>query len=91
MLNPKTALFFAAFLAQFMAADAPAAIQGITLGTIFVAIAAVTDTGYAIAAGAVAPALLRARGFRRFSRYLTGGLFIGLGLFAAISGMPNAG
>ncbi len=90
LLNPKTTLFFAAFLPQFMAADAPAALQGITLGTIFVAIAAVTDTGYAMVAGAVAPALLRARGFRRCGRYLTGGLFIGLGLFAAISGMPNA-
>lgn len=90
LLNPKTALFFAAFLPQFMTADAPAALQGITLGTIFVAIAAITDTGYAMAAGAVAPALVRARRFRRFGRHLTGGLFIGLGLFAAISGMPNA-
>lgn len=89
LLNPKTALFFAAYLPQFMAAGAPAALQGITLGTMFVAIAAITDSVYAMAAGAVAPALLRARGFRRFGRYLIGGLFIGLGLFAAISGMPD--
>ena len=89
LLNPKTALFFAAFLPQFMATGAPAALQGITLGTIFVAIAAISDSVYAIAAGAVAPALLRARGFRRFGRYLTAGLFISLGLFVAISGMPN--
>lgn len=86
LLNPKTALFFAAFLPQFMPANSPAALQGITLGVMFVAIAAITDTGYALAAGAVAPALLRARGVHRFGRYLTGGMFIGLGLFAAISG-----
>lgn len=90
LLNPKTAIFFAAFLPQFMPADSLAALQGITLGAIFVAIAAVTDTGYALAAGAVAPALLRARGFRLFGRYLTGGTFIGLGLYTAISGTPKA-
>src|SRR5262249_22248010 len=60
-LNPKTALFFAAFLPQFMSAGHSPPAQSMLLGSIFVAIAAVTETIYALAAGAVAPALQRAR------------------------------
>ena len=81
LLNPKTAVFFAAFLPQFMTADSPAIVQSLTLGSVFVAIAAVTDTTYALAAGALAPALARTRGVRAVGRYLTGGSFIGLGIY----------
>jgi len=81
LLNPKTAVFFAAFLPQFMRPDSPPIVQSLTLGSVFVAIAAVTDTAYAIAAGVLAPVLLRARGVRAFGRYLTGGIFIGLGIY----------
>lgn len=86
LLNPKTAIFFAAFLPQFMSGEAAAVLQGIALGALFVAIAAVTDSLYALAASAVAPALSQARGLRTLGRYVTGGAFIGLGLFAALSG-----
>ena len=81
LLNPKTAVFFAAFLPQFMNAQTPAIVQSVTLGSIFVAIAALTDTAYALAAGALAPALVRARGVRAAGRYLTGGAFIGLAVY----------
>jgi threonine/homoserine/homoserine lactone efflux protein len=90
LLNPKTAIFFAAFLPQFMSADASPIVQSIVLGSLFVGIAAVTDTCYAIAAGTVAPMLSRARGVRAFGRYLTGGAFIGLGVFTALGG-PRGG
>jgi threonine/homoserine/homoserine lactone efflux protein len=90
LLNPKTAIFFAAFLPQFMSGSAPAVVQSVTLGALFVAMAAVTDTGYALAAGAIAPMLGRARGVRALGRYLTGGAFIGLGLFTALGG-PRQG
>jgi threonine/homoserine/homoserine lactone efflux protein len=86
LFNPKTAVFFAAFLPQFMSTESVSVFQSITLGSLFVAIAAVTDTAYALAAGAVAPALSRARGARAAGRYLTGGAFIGLGVFTALSG-----
>jgi threonine/homoserine/homoserine lactone efflux protein len=89
LLNPKTAIFFAAFLPQFMSAGAEPIVQSIALGTLFVAIAAVTDTCYALAAGAVAPLLARARGARSLGRFLTGGAFIGLGLFTALGGPRN--
>jgi threonine/homoserine/homoserine lactone efflux protein len=86
LLNPKTALFFAAFLPQFMSAAAPPMAQSVMLGAIFVGIAAMTDTLYAVAAGRVAPLLRRAEGFRAIGRYLTGCAFIGLGLLGALAG-----
>jgi len=76
-------------LPQFMSADASPIVQSIALGALFVAIAAVTDTGYALAAGAVTPLLGRARGIRSLGRYLTGGAFIGLGVFTALGGPRN--
>ena len=81
LLNPKTAVFFAAFLPQFMSADSPPIVQSLTLGSVFVAIAAVTDTAYATAAGAFAPVLIRARSVRAFGRYLTGSAFVALGVY----------
>jgi threonine/homoserine/homoserine lactone efflux protein len=81
LLNPKTAVFFAAFLPQFMNTETPAIVQSVTLGSIFVAIAALTDTAYALAAGALAPVLVRARGVRAAGRYLTGGALIGLAVY----------
>lgn len=90
LLNPKTAVFFAAFLPQFMSTASMSMLQGMTLGALFVAIAAVTDTGYALAAGAIAPALVHARGLRSLGRYLTGGAFIGLGVFTALSGSRSS-
>lgn len=86
LLNPKTAVFFAAFLPQFMNAESPAILQSLTLGSVFVAIAAVTDTAYALGAGALAPVLTRARAVRAVGRYLTGGSFIGLGIYTVARG-----
>lgn len=85
LLNPKTTLFFAAFLPQFMGGGAPMA-QGMALGAVFTAIAAVTDSAYALAAGGVAPWLARAGTARALGRYLGAGAFIGLGLLAALAG-----
>lgn len=86
LLNPKTTLFFAAFLPQFMSADVAPLPQSIALGALFVAIAALTDTLYALAAGALAPVLERLRGRQSLGRRLGGSLFIGLGLFTALTG-----
>lgn len=86
LLNPKTAVFFAAFLPQFMDPALPAIPQGIALGALFVGIAAITDTAYALAAGSVAPMLARARRLRAAGRYLSGGTFMGLGVLTAFGG-----
>jgi len=49
--NPKTAVFFAAFLPQFVAVDAPAAPQLLLLGTLFAVMAIASDSCWAIVAG----------------------------------------
>ncbi|MGE0099136.1 MAG: LysE family translocator [Hydrogenophaga sp.] len=85
LLNPKTALFFAAFLPQFLVAQGSVVAQSVALGAIFVAMAALSDTAYALAAGWIAPRLTRLRRFRRAGRYLTSGTFVGLGVLAALA------
>lgn len=85
LLNPKTTVFFAAFLPQFMSHDVSPMLQSMSLGALFVVIAAITDSVYALAAGAVAPALRR-RGAGRLGRWLGSGMFIGLGIFTALAG-----
>lgn len=83
LLNPKTTIFFAAFLPQFMSPTASPILQSILLGAIFVAIAATTDTAYALTASKVAPMLTRLSGVQSAGRYFTAGAFIGLGIFTA--------
>ena len=85
LLNQKTAIFFAAFLPQFVHGPSPYG-QTITLGVLFVLIAATTDSLYAVCAGAVRPRLARASGIARAGRYVTASAFIGLGVLTAVWG-----
>ena len=86
LLNPKTAVFFGAFLPQFMTTGVAPILQAITLGSLFVAIAAITDAIYALAAGTLSPMIAHARGVNVFSRYLAGSTYIGLGISTALAG-----
>ena len=87
LLNPKTALFFLAFLPQFVDPESgQAAAQFVVLGVIYTLLDLATDGAYALAAGAAGTWLRRSRAYLGFERYVSGGLLIGLGLSAAVSG-----
>jgi threonine/homoserine/homoserine lactone efflux protein len=86
VLNPKTALFFLAFLPQFVdLSRGRVGLQVLGLGLLFVGLGLVTDTAYALGAGTAARWL---RGHPRWTsseRWLSGGMYIGLGLAAALA------
>ena len=83
VLNPKTALFFLAFLPQFVDPDAAApALQIFALGMIFVAIALCSDSIWALAAGTLGGWLRRSRWYLGVKRWVTGTVFVALGLSA---------
>lgn len=86
LLNPKTALFFAAFLPQFISPAASAIGQSTLFGTTFVLIAACTDCIYVVAAAVAAPVIGSVGAGGALGRYATATVFIGLGLFATASG-----
>lgn len=87
VLNPKTALFFLAFLPQFVDAGAqhPAA-QIAFLGLLFAALGLVTDSLWALAAGTAGGMLRGSRRFLRAQRYVAGTVYLGLGVATALAG-----
>jgi threonine/homoserine/homoserine lactone efflux protein len=83
VLNPKTALFFFAFLPQFVDPDRGATWSQIAiLGALFVAIALASDALYGVAAGTAA-AHLRGRAFAAVQRWVSGSVLVVLGAAAA--------
>jgi threonine/homoserine/homoserine lactone efflux protein len=85
LLNPKTALFFAALLPQFINPGASPLWQSLILSCIFVAMAMCTDTIYMLTASALGPAISRRGSARPYGRYISAAAFIGLGVYAALA------
>ncbi|HZT17029.1 MAG TPA: LysE family translocator [Gaiellaceae bacterium] len=84
VLNPKTALFFLAFLPQFVDPHRGAVwTQVAFLGCLFAGIAFSSDVTYAVLADALAGRLRRGRRAAALRRYLSGGIFVALGVTAA--------
>ncbi len=87
ILNPKTALFFFAFLPQFVdVSRGSVPLQMILLGATFTILAMFTDGMYALLAGTASTFLRKSPHFWRFERFFAGSVYIGLGLVAAFSG-----
>jgi threonine/homoserine/homoserine lactone efflux protein len=89
-LNPKTALFFLAFLPQFVdPAAGPVAPQMLVLGTLLVGLGVLSDGTYALLAARAGQSLRRAAARRRRLERLSGGVFVCLGVVAALAGEPR--
>ena len=87
LLNPKTALFFLAFLPQFVdPARGAVALQIAFLGLLFTLMGFTSDGLYALVAGTAGRWIRHKGRYLRWERYVTGSVFIGLGLTAAIAG-----
>ncbi len=83
-LNPKTAIFFLAFLPQFVDPAGSVRLQLVALGLVFVAMGTVTDSLYALASGALAKRLRAGERFPRVRRMLVGLVYVGLGCAAVL-------
>ena len=85
ILNPKTALFFLAFLPQFVHPDHGSAIpQFAVLGGVFVAMSAAYTSLLAAGAGSFARWLRRHRALARWQGKVTGTIYVGLGVRLAL-------
>jgi len=87
LLNPKTALFYFAFLPQFVdPARGNVMGQTLILGAIFVGMACITDSLYALLASSLAERLRGNRHFHNGQRYFAGLVYVGLGITTALTG-----
>ncbi|MCS7056859.1 MAG: LysE family translocator [Thermoflexales bacterium] len=89
-LNPKTALFFFAFLPQFVdPGRGDVAAQMLLLGLVFITLAVINDGIYALLAGSLGERLRDNRRLQNGGRLFAGLAYIGLGVTAALSGSTN--
>ena len=90
VLNPKTALFFLAFLPQFVDVGKPVTTQVLVLGLTFILLGFVSDGSYALASARVARTIAARPRAGAARRWLPGLTLIGLGVAAAVTGRRPA-
>jgi threonine/homoserine/homoserine lactone efflux protein len=92
-LNPKVALFFLAFVPQFITADAPQkSLAFVALGTVFVVNSTLVNLLIALATAALRRRLGNGPGLRRWGTWLNRGVgaaFVALGLRLALDAPPR--
>jgi threonine/homoserine/homoserine lactone efflux protein len=86
LFNPKVAIFFLAYFPQFLDRSAPILPQTLLLGTLYIAVAAVSDLGYVLASSLIADRLERSTRARRRVARGSALTYIALGVMAALSG-----
>jgi threonine/homoserine/homoserine lactone efflux protein len=85
VLNPKVALFFLAFLPQFTdASRGSVAAQIVFLGALFITSGTIVNVAVALAASYTGVRLRRHRGSPPIFRWITGSVFLGLGIRLAM-------
>lgn len=88
-LNPKTGLFFLSIFPQFVDVNAAnAKSQSLVLGAVFVVMATLFNGTLSLMASSLRDLLLRGRSLYIIRRYVSGFLFVGLGLLAVLAGRP---
>jgi threonine/homoserine/homoserine lactone efflux protein len=91
VLNPKTALFFLAFLPQFVdVSKGSVPLQAVILGATFILLGFISDSTYAVVSARISRALGARRRTGVARRWLPGLTLIGLGLAAAVTGRRPA-
>ena len=91
VLNPKTALFFLAFLPQFVdVSRGSVPFQVVVFGVAFVLLGLASDGTYALLASTGAGWLRRRPRVARTSRLVSGGVLIGLGVTTALAGSRSS-
>lgn len=86
MLNPKTALFFLAFIPQFINMDSPLVPQFMLLGCISVFLNTSVDLMVATMAGSIGQQLQRRARLRQAQKAFSGAGLMALGVYVAVSG-----
>lgn len=90
-LNPKTALFFLSIFPQFVNPNAEhATVQSLVLGAEFVMLATLFNGSLTLVASALRDLLLKGSALPFIRRYVSGFVFIALGLLAATAGHTSA-
>ena len=89
LLNPKVAVFFIAFLPQFLDPTRPIAAQVLVLGVVYVAVAMSVDVCYVLASSAIGSRFMRSRTAQRRTGRFAAVTYVALGLAAAASGVKR--
>ena len=84
LTNPKTILFFSAFLPQFTSPDISYGSQIVMLSIIFWVLAVILDSGYALLASRMS-SLLKTGGIKHYQNSISGLLYLGAGAILATS------
>ena len=87
VLNPKTALFFLAFLPQFVdPARGAVTLQILLLGALFVSMGVCTNSLYVLLASSASGLLKNNRRAQTGQKYIAGGVYLALGVTTALVG-----
>jgi len=87
LLNPKVAVFFVAFLPQFLNTTQAIAPQVMVLGIVYIAIAIAVDATYVLAAAAVSRRFMRSPVAQARTGRVAAATYVALGLTAAATGV----
>jgi len=86
LLNPKVAVFFVAFVPQFVDSAIGTTAQILALGATFLVVGILMDGAYALVSGSLGNRLQEHPGWRTGRRWVSGIVYVTLGIVAAVAG-----